>query len=226
MLITELEKQIRILKRKIARSEENRILLEEALESHIRALSVGIEELMKSHETIKASEERFRQLALYDTLTKLPNRILFFERLERSIFRAKRFRHSLAILFIDLDRFKQINDNFGHQAGDAVLQEASSRIVSSVREVDTVSRLAGDEFSVLLEMFRSRSEIEMIASRIVSSLATPMRLHSNVLEIGASIGISSYPTDGEKPDELLRKADIAMYNIKKRTGNAWQFYTD
>ncbi|WP_075353609.1 GGDEF domain-containing protein [Desulfovibrio sp. DV] len=211
----DLEKQIRILKRKLTRSEENRVLLEEALEGHIRSLRVGIEELTESHEIIKSSEARFKQLALYDTLTKLPSRVLFFEKLERSISQAEHAGCSLAVLFIDLDNFKQINDNFGHQAGDAVLQEASARLLSSVRNGDTVSRLAGDEFSVLLEALKTKSEIEIIAERIVSTLAAPMHFNSNMLVLGASIGISMYPGDGDNPDELLRKADIAMYTIKK-----------
>ena len=222
----ELEKQIRILKRKLTRSEENRVLLEEALEGHIRSLRVGIEELTKSHDIIKTSEARFKQLALYDTLTKLPSRVLFFEKLEKAIFQAKHAGHSLAVLFIDLDNFKQINDCFGHQAGDAVLQEASARLLSCVRNEDTVSRLAGDEFSVLLEILRTKSEIEVVAERIVSTFSTPMYFNLNMLAVGASIGISVYPDDGDNADELLRKADIAMYTIKKRAGNAWQFYTD
>lgn len=225
MLNSDCEKRIRILERKLARSEENRVLIEEALESHIRALRVGVEELVKSHEIIKTSEAKFKQLALYDALTNLPSRILFFEKLERSIMHAKSSRSPLAVLFIDLDNFKCVNDTFGHQAGDAVLQESSLRLLSCVRETDTVSRLAGDEFSVILEMFSNRTDIEVIADRIVSTLIRPLRINSQLLAVGASIGISLFPSDGKTPDELLKKADLAMYDAKKRAGNAWQFYS-
>jgi len=104
------------------------------------------------------------------------------------------------------------------------LKESSLRLLSSVREMDTVSRLAGDEFSVILEMFHGLADIEIIAARIASALAMPLRINSKKLAVGASIGISLFPSDGETADELLKRADMAMYDAKKSGGNAWQFY--
>ena len=226
MQIDDLKKTVRILERKLARCEENRILLEEALESHITALKVGIEELTKSHETINISNERFKQLALHDTLTSLPSRILLSERLERSLHHAKIEGHTLAVLFIDLDNFKYINDAHGHHVGDIVLRETSSRLLSSVRDIDTVCRFAGDEFVVLLEKIKDRLEAEIIADRMVAALRVPINFDSKNLTTSASIGISIFPSDGEQPDDLLKKADVAMYNAKKSTGDSWQFYSD
>lgn len=223
----ELKKQIRILQRKLARSEESRALIEEALESHIRALSVSNAELVRSHHFIKSSEEKFKQLALYDALTQLPTRTLFKERFEMAMLHANRGKSPLAVLFIDVDNFKNINDTYGHDAGDGVLQEIGSRLVSSVRDIDTVARLSGDEFVVLLETPNGRPDAEHVADRILSTTTKqPVDLQTATVTLSLSIGVSLYPSDGSAPDELLKKADIAMYTIKKAHGNAWAFFED
>lgn len=223
----ELQKLIRILERKLLRSEESRRLIEEALESHILALKMTNIELLKSHRIIKSSEEKFKKLALYDPLTQLPTRTLLYERLERAMYHAKRGDLPLAILFVDLDKFKQINDTYGHDAGDAVLKEVSARIVASVRSIDTVARLSGDEFVILLEALKDRTDIEVIADRIMFSVSQyPIDFHSVQIQASLSIGISVFPADGELLDDLLKAADHAMYTIKKRDGNGWAFYSD
>lgn len=219
-----LRKRIRILERKLSRSEENRRLLEEALESHILALKATNEELLHSQDTIRRSEERYRNLALYDPLTLLPNRILLFERLKRSICRAALHQLPLAVLFIDLDRFKEVNDRYGHAAGDVVLKRTGQRLSGCIRGDDTAARLSGDEFVVLLESLRGTGEIEPIVQRILLSLAAPIVVEAQSFVLGASIGVSLYPDDGQNPDELLRKADAAMYSCKKRQGNSWNFF--
>lgn len=217
-------KRIRILERKLTRSEENRGLLEEALESHILALKATNQELLKSQHTIRESEERYRNLALYDPLTLLPNRILLFERLKRSMCRAELHRLPLAVLFIDLDRFKEVNDKYGHAAGDVVLKETGIRLRACIRGDDTAARLSGDEFVVLLESLRGVEEITRIVQRILTALAAPYVVDVHTFVLGASIGVSRHPDDGQDPEELLRKADAAMYSCKKRRGNSWNFF--
>lgn len=222
-----LHKQIRVLERKLARSEESRALIEEALESHIQALTVSNAELVRSHHVIKSSEERFKQLALYDPLTGLPTRTLLRERFEMAMHHANRGKCPIAVLFIDIDNFKDINDTYGHDAGDCVLQEVGFRFVASVRDIDTVARLSGDEFVVLLETPNGRSDAEHIADRILSTTTKqPFAIQTAAVMLSLSIGVSLYPSDGSDPDELLKKADVAMYTIKKAHGNAWAFFED
>jgi diguanylate cyclase (GGDEF)-like protein/PAS domain S-box-containing protein len=173
----------------------------------------------------KQNELRLLYLADHDVLTGLPNRRLFLHRLSHGIDRARALGGSLAVLFIDLDRFKQINDVFGHDAGNQVLCEAARRIGRSVRDHDTVSRLGGDEFSVLLEGIEAMSRISAIADRIRGDLNRSFRVAGREVFVSASIGIALFPRDGDSAEELLKRADVAMYQAKKNGRDNHQFYT-
>jgi diguanylate cyclase (GGDEF)-like protein len=159
-------------------------------------------------------DEKLHQQAHYDQLTGLPNRMLFQDRLEREIARGQRDGSQFALLFVDLDHFKNVNDSFGHSLGDEVLREAGRRIQRVVRQSDTVSRLGGDEYNVLLTKLASPQEAWLIGETIVSVLSQEFRLGSHHCFLSASVGISSYPADGTTVEELLRSADTAMYKAK------------
>ena len=173
----------------------------------------------------KENELRLLYLADHDVLTSLPNRRLFLYRLCQGISGARDSARSLAVLFIDLDRFKQINDVLGHDAGNQVLCEAAKRIRGSVRDEDTVSRLGGDEFTVLLEGVEAESRVSAVADRIRSELNRPFALAEREVYVSASIGIAAFPRDGESAEELLKRSDVAMYQAKKHGGDNHQFYS-
>ncbi|HET7832052.1 MAG TPA: diguanylate cyclase [Gallionella sp.] len=178
----------------------------------------------------KRRDELIWQYANYDMLTGLPNRRLFYDRLGQEIKRAKRIERQLALLFIDLDGFKQINDRFGHDNGDLLLAESARRIIKCVRETDTVARLGGDEFTVILTDIGSRSDIERIALSISENLNEPFMLENGPGVVSASIGAALYPVDAPDAAELLKCADRAMYEAKRKgrkfclcdgTGTEW-----
>ena len=160
-------------------------------------------------------EQKIWKQAHYDGLTQLPNRMLFDDRLKHSIFQAKRNKCELALLYIDLDGFKQINDNMSHQAGDELLKIVAARLLECVRETDTVGRLGGDEFAVVLSDFDNRSHIDQVAQRIISACRDPFELTAGTAKVSCSIGVSRYPQDGEDEEVLQTRADIAMYRIKR-----------
>ncbi len=173
----------------------------------------------------KQDEERIWRQANYDTLTGLPNRTLFMDRLDQSLHRAHRERCRFALMFIDLDRFKWVNDTLGHGAGDALLQEASARLRDSVRESDTVARLGGDEFTVILPKIRRDQDAELIAEKILDQLQQPFLLEGREVFISGSVGITLYPDDAGDIETLVRNADAAMYRAKEAGRNAFRFYT-
>lgn len=172
----------------------------------------------------KKSEQMIYHLAYHDTLTDLPNRRLFMDRLRKEIHQAKRSRTQIALLFLDLDRFKNINDSLGHEAGDFVLIEAARRISASIRSNDLVARLGGDEFIVLLTGLPDSSEVEFVAQTIQASLRKPIELGGHYHTISSSMGISLYPEDGRDTDELLKRADMALYSVKERGRNGISFF--
>lgn len=174
----------------------------------------------------KLSEQHIAHLAHYDHLTDLPNRRLFDERCTHSIDIAKREGQSLAILFFDIDRFKQINDTMGHPVGDQVLQEVAVRLRSSLRGADTVSRLGGDEFAVLLEQIDSSKDASRVALGLLKEFDRPLTIDHQEMRISISIGISIYPDDGSDATTLIKGADVAMYRAKKDGGSSYQFYTE
>ena len=175
---------------------------------------------------IRRQEEAFHLRAHYDELTGLPNRALFRDRLQQAIHRSLRQERLVAIMFIDMDRFKTINDTLGHEAGDALLREISHRLKGCLRPYDTAARLGGDEFTVILEGIRDVEEIDNVAERIVYRLGRPYRLFDKEQHTNASIGITVYPFDDESIDNLLKNADIAMYRAKEAGGNQFVYYSD
>lgn len=170
------------------------------------------------------SQARLDHLAHHDALTGLPNRTLFLERLEQAIAGSRRTDKSLAVFFLDLDRFKEINDSLGHQVGDAVLRITGQRLRGMVREIDTVARLAGDEFVVLLVDPDQTGQLAMIARKLIDGLAEPMRVDGRELRVSASAGIAVFPNDATSAGDLVDKADAAMYRAKARGRNGYAFH--
>ncbi len=162
----------------------------------------------------KEAEHRLLHLAYHDKLTNLPNRELFLDRLNMAISLAKRNRQEIAVLFIDLDHFKYVNDTFGHDQGDQVLQQVALKIKSCLRENDTLARMGGDEFTIILQDFDNKDNVRLASDRILSKLDEPIRFHDQEIYLSASIGISFYPLDGEDATTLMKRADTAMYNAK------------
>ncbi len=174
----------------------------------------------------KQTEEQLARLAEYDSLTGLTNRHAFNRQLEQSIARAKRHHHSVALLFIDLDRFKRVNDNLGHEMGDILLQEVALRLKQCIRDGDTISRIGGDEFTIVLESIHNVRNIASVAEKIIAQLNLPFLIREHELHIGVSVGIATYPDSATEADALVRCADIAMYKIKEKTSNQYHFFTD
>lgn len=174
----------------------------------------------------KQVEQRLERLALYDTLTGLPNRMLFFDRFNQLLALAKRNSYVLALLYMDLDQFKQINDSCGHEVGDLLLIEASHRMKSSTRSSDTVARMGGDEFIGICARIAAPEDASVVASKIISGLARPFRIKGLELKIGVSIGISIYPLDGDDVETLVNKADAAMYRVKESGKGGFQFFNN
>jgi diguanylate cyclase (GGDEF)-like protein/PAS domain S-box-containing protein len=172
----------------------------------------------------RLAEDRVGRLAHHDLLTDLPNRRLLEDRLNQAIARARRRKARVALLFLDLDRFKHINDTLGHDTGDLLLKEVANRLVGCVRETDTVSRLAGDEFVVLLTDIAEVGDATRVAQRIIEVFSEPHELKDHQLRVTTSIGISFYPSDGQDGTILLEKADAAMYRAKMLGKNRFEFY--
>ncbi|MCG2581340.1 MAG: diguanylate cyclase [Marinobacter sp.] len=170
------------------------------------------------------AEEKIWHNAHHDLLTGLPNRRLFLDRLEQEVKHAKRSSLPLALLFMDLDGFKEVNDSLGHEAGDRVLCDVAERLADCVREDDTVARLGGDEFTVILTAAKRREDVEYVAQTIIDALAMPFQTALQAVQISASIGISFYPQDASSPVALLKNADRAMYNAKESGSNRMCFY--
>lgn len=173
----------------------------------------------------KAAEQKILRLAHYDGLTGLPNRALFYDRLAQEIKKASRSGLRMALLYMDLDRFKEVNDTLGHGAGDILLVEAARRISNCVREADTVARLGGDEFTVILSELETAGGIERVAQNILNRLAEPFQLGNEVASITASIGITLYPDDATEVDDLLKAADQAMYAAKNQGRNRFGYFS-
>ncbi len=171
----------------------------------------------------KRVEQALEHQALHDMVTDLPNRTLLRDRLRQAVLAARRRNTQVALLFIDLDRFKELNDTFGHQAGDTVLREVGERFVDAVRASDTVARLGGDEFAVLIPLAADREEAVMVARRVLASLQEPFTIEGESAFIEASIGVVLCPEHGEDVQTLMRRADVAMY-AAKRAGSGMQVY--
>ena len=172
----------------------------------------------------KRAEEIISFQAFHDQLTLLPNRVLFKDRLELAITQAQRRNGTLAVMFIDIDRFKLVNDTFGHAEGDALLRAIASRLSSTLRRGDTLARLGGDEFTVLLPDIKLTQDAELIGTKILAALETPIALSHGDYRVTASIGIALFPRDGSTAEELTRNADVAMYQVKRAGKNAFRFF--
>lgn len=175
---------------------------------------------------IKNSQAQLEHLAHHDPLTGLPNRLLLCARIDHAIDRALRRNEHVAVLFLDLDRFKLINDSLGHNVGDAILREVAGRLLKLVRRDDTVARLGGDEFTVVMESLSDASDAGILADKLIHALIDPFRCEEHDLFIGVSIGISVFPQDGGTVDKLLSNADSAMYRAKEEGRNVYRFYTE
>lgn len=176
--------------------------------------------------SLKRYEARLLHQAHHDALTGLPNRVLFQERFHEAIGRAKRHGHEIAVIFLDLDRFKNINDSVGHAVGDLLLEAVAKRLTASVRETDTVARVGGDEFAVLLVAINDNQAAAKVARKLLDALARPYQLAGHEFFISASIGISCYPHDAIEPETLFKNADAAMYRAKAEGRNNYQFFSE
>jgi diguanylate cyclase (GGDEF)-like protein/PAS domain S-box-containing protein len=173
----------------------------------------------------KQDEAQIWRQANYDALTGLPNRALFLDRLSRAVAEARRERHRIAVMFVDLDNFKLVNDTLGHSIGDLLLQEAARRLSACVRDSDTVSRLGGDEFTIVLKGVTEESDAARVAEKVIAVLSQPFRLDEHQAMVGASIGITFFPDDALDEESLLRNADMAMYRAKEIGRKAYTFFT-
>lgn len=170
----------------------------------------------------KRAEEKINYMAYHDQLTALPNRELFYDRLSHAMSQARRHHERMALLYLDLNGFKDINDRYGHHAGDAVLKEAAERLNHCVRDADTVARLGGDEFAIVLGEIKKNEDAILVTEKVLSKLTQPMILHETLTcTVGASVGIALFPDDGEEIDRLVNAADRAMYESKHAGGNVY-----
>lgn len=172
----------------------------------------------------KQSEETIHHLAYHDALTDLPNRRMYVQQLSKEMMQAKRFQSNLAVLFLDLDRFKDVNDSFGHDVGDMLLIEASKRLQACLKPGDVVARLGGDEFTIMQNQLQDRNEATALAEQIMNQLQRPFELDGHVFNVSCSIGIALYPQDGDNPEDLLKRADTALYTVKSRGKNGYDFF--
>lgn len=178
----------------------------------------------QAEHSLRDHKSRLDYMVYHDPLTGLANRSLFYDRISKILDRAKHTGDHFALVLIDLDRFKNVNDSLGHDAGDALLKVVADVLSDELRETDSVARLGGDEFVVVLEGVRSIADVELVASRILNRLSEPTRLQGHEITSTASIGISFYPRDGESIDKLLKHADIAMYRAKSAGKNRYEFF--
>ncbi len=216
---------------------EQRTQVQEQLEKHRHQLKEKVEERTKELTLINASlkkeiserelaEENLQHIAWHDELTDLPNKSLLLDRIQHAAIACGRTGMQVAVLFLDLDRFKNINDSLGHSIGDLLLQEVSIRLLRGLRREDTVARNGGDEFVVVIEQVFDSKKIIKIAKKIILLLSETFEIKSHQIHIGCSIGISLYPFDATDPVDLIRNADTAMYNAKKAGGNRFYFYDE
>jgi len=169
--------------------------------------------------------ERLAALALHDGLTGLPNRLFLMENLQRAMMRHGRSGRGCAVGFMDLDRFKAVNDQYGHDVGDELLKQVAGRLRGCLRANDLVARLGGDEFVILLEDVSKSEDVETVAQKVVSGVGKPYAVGDARIEIGASLGIALFPQDAQDAAELLKKADAALYRVKAEGRNGWGFWT-
>lgn len=188
-------------------------------------IGTDISERKLAENALREQQSRLNYMAFHDSLTGLPNRSLFYDRIYHGLARARRGNSKVALMLLDIDRFKNINDSLGHDAGDLMLKAISTRLNEGVRDMDTVARLGGDEFVVVLEGVHDLEDVMFVANKLLVTLARPMEISGHDITSTVSIGVSIFPEDGEDTDELLKHADIAMYKAKEAGKNNCQFYT-
>ena len=194
----------------------------------VRSIPVATGGFVRTYTDItlrKTAEEKVHYLAHHDDLTRLVNRMAFRERLQQAMGMARASGRGLAVQYLDLDHFKQINDTRGHDTGDRVLAEAAQRMRAAVRTVDTVARLGGDEFAIVLPFLDGEEAAAQLATRLVGCLSEPYRVAEESLSIGVSIGIAVFPRDGLAVDTLLQRADAALYDAKRAGRNTFRFFS-
>jgi diguanylate cyclase (GGDEF)-like protein/PAS domain S-box-containing protein len=184
-----------------------------------------ITDYKRMEEALRQNVERFENLAHYDALTGLPNRVLFYDRLKQALAHARRNRWNVGVVFIDVDRFKNINDTLGHAVGDQLLKMVAERLTRAVRADDTVGRLGGDEFAIVLSNLSSAQDANPVAQKLMASFNEPFRLEGAEVFVTGSIGITLFPDDSTDQDTLIKNADAAMYRAKELGRNGYQFYT-
>ncbi|HWW69315.1 MAG TPA: EAL domain-containing protein [Duganella sp.] len=189
-------------------------------EARARVLRRRCAQLQGALETQRDTEMRLDFIAHHDCLTGLPNRLQFQLQLEHGMACARRHKSLLAVLFVDIDHFKHVNDTLGHEAGDQVLVQFAQRLRQCVREVDTVARQGGDEFILLLTELRGADDARQVADKIVAAIGVPFTIHGQALQVTASVGVAVYPDDDERVEELVEKADLALYAAKQRAKGA------
>lgn len=189
-----------------------------ALDAHFAAHTA------KLADSLKIANEQLRNIALYDNLTGLPNRFLLDDRLGQTLTHAERAKTTFALMFIDLDKFKPVNDSFGHSVGDGLLKAVAGRLTKCLRKGDTVARVGGDEFVVVLSEIKQAQDAAVVGSKILRELSKPFSIAQHELDISCSIGISVYPNDGNDVMTLKANADLAMYHVKKTGRNNYQLF--
>jgi len=204
------------MRRDLARSHAALIQHQQTLETRV----------VQRTEELREAKEKSEYLAHNDSLTDLPNRRMFTILLERGIAQARRYNRELAVMFVDLDRFKNINDTLGHGAGDQLLQETSKRLIGCLRASDTVARLGGDEFVILLSEIASAADVETVASNVLQAINRPLTLAGHEIRISASIGVSVYPSHGDSDELLMKHADVALYRAKGDGKNTFRVFAE
>ena len=174
--------------------------------------------------SLQTANERLQNVALYDGLTGLPNRMLLEDRLLQAMNHADRSGHGFAVMFVDLDKFKPVNDTYGHQCGDDLLRAVAQALTACIRREDTVARIGGDEFVAVLNGIKTRADAELVGQKMLAELARPFQIGSNTINISCCIGISIYPEDGADLNELVVNADAAMYQAKREGRNGYRFF--
>ena len=187
----------------------------------VRGMVIVFHDITREH----ARSHALMYQATHDPLTDLPNRLLFADRLSQSINHADHNNEKLAVVFLDLDGFKNVNDTFGHHVGDHLLRSVAIRLQGCIRESDSLARLAGDEFTMVVSGKNADQGVQNVASKVIRELTTPFDVDGNEIQIGTSVGISIFPDDGASADELMEKADAAMYEAKMRGGSAYRYYS-
>lgn len=217
-----------LIVRHIIDSLENQTLLAKYHElTEELELKIGerTEELSSKNQQLLSAARKMKHMAYHDVLSGLPNRRMFLERLKSAMDEAKRNHYKLAVIFIDLDRFKNINDTLGHEFGDLLLKHVTKEMAKSVRKIDTISRQGGDEFTVLLNRIRADEDVIPLVERIRSIVAKPITIQDQELHVTMSIGIAFYPSDGKSTEELMKNADMAMYRAKEEGRDTYKFYS-